>query len=319
MRPPSTFLALGLSLAPFPARAGASSCLCIFDIDRTLTGKQDAGITCPSNLDQTGVVDTAYSGGTLSISELAQKLSHTFCTGCFGGIISSGPASGAGSDERRVVVDLLRDAVLRGIPRESEVAWSDHPTIRGLGPAGSRNTAFYVNVPEGTKQDVVPKIVAFHKGHFWVNIPDEQVYMFDDKRGNVEPFEQTAYNAVQVSCTTRDGHPVMGRGLCGGTLEEAKALTGVHLCETASTEQLRYSAAGRGSEHPPPAAVVPLEVACGAGCTSVVRARVAGGHTCGARIEWLRRERGQEARSACMTVAAEFSAQCGACNATGVH
>merc|ERR1711933_261408 len=84
-----------------------SPCLCIFDIDRTLTGRQGDTAACPANSVQTGVLDTAYGGGTLTLSQLAQAVSNTFCNACYLGTISAGTASGDHSVERGVLHDRL--------------------------------------------------------------------------------------------------------------------------------------------------------------------------------------------------------------------
>ena len=65
------------------ARAQSGSCLCLFDVDRTLTGQQallapschssDAisglSSTGPLNQLQSGVHDSAYGGGNLTLSQ----------------------------------------------------------------------------------------------------------------------------------------------------------------------------------------------------------------------------------------------------------
>ena len=50
---------------------GESPCLCVFDIDRTLTGQQGAGSRCPLNKEIPDVWDSAYGGGRLSLSAAA--------------------------------------------------------------------------------------------------------------------------------------------------------------------------------------------------------------------------------------------------------
>eukprot|EP00972_Heterocapsa_arctica_P073898 10909204-Heterocapsa_arctica.AAC.1 len=45
------------------------ACLCVFDVDRTLTGKQHAGSgECPRNQEVPEISDDAYGGGTLHLS-----------------------------------------------------------------------------------------------------------------------------------------------------------------------------------------------------------------------------------------------------------
>merc|ERR1712113_796917 len=69
-------------------------CLCIFDIDRTLTGAQGRKEMCPANKPFPGVWDNAYGNGDLSLSELGQGINKTFCGGCRLGIVSHGTAGG---------------------------------------------------------------------------------------------------------------------------------------------------------------------------------------------------------------------------------
>ena len=59
-----------------PAPPAPSACICIFDVDRTLTGKQGLaeGSQCPANKIVDGVWDTAYGGGILTLSAAAQNL-----------------------------------------------------------------------------------------------------------------------------------------------------------------------------------------------------------------------------------------------------
>ncbi|CAE8588774.1 unnamed protein product, partial [Polarella glacialis] len=77
-------------------------CLCIFDVDRTLTGKQEDTTRCPQNK-VTHSIDPAYHGGHrhLTLSQLGQNLESTFCKACILAIIS------AESTHRLVVEALL--------------------------------------------------------------------------------------------------------------------------------------------------------------------------------------------------------------------
>merc|ERR1711865_123636 len=59
-------------------------------------------------------------------------------------------------------------------------------------------------------------------------IADSDVYFFDDRSENIEPFRSTAYNARQISCATRDrGGSV---GYCGAELSEITDAPGVAVC-----------------------------------------------------------------------------------------
>ena len=83
-------------------------CLCIFDIDRTLTASQAAARKgshnqCPAahSFDHPYIKDTAYGGGgPLAFSEVGQHIENSFCK-CWLGIISTGDAAGEGSSMRR--------------------------------------------------------------------------------------------------------------------------------------------------------------------------------------------------------------------------
>ena len=83
-------------------------CLCVFDIDRTLTGKQGTGGSeCPADTEIWGIWDAAYSGGWLTLSEAGANLKETFCSKCYMGIVSHGIASGRNSQERTYLVESL--------------------------------------------------------------------------------------------------------------------------------------------------------------------------------------------------------------------
>merc|ERR1712083_915489 len=88
------------SPSPCPPSPPGSSCLCLFDTDRTLTGRQGGEETCSHDVEYPGIYDTAYGGGTLMLSEVAEKLSTTFCGTCSIGVISQGDVSGHLRKER---------------------------------------------------------------------------------------------------------------------------------------------------------------------------------------------------------------------------
>ena len=54
-------------------------CLCIFDIDRTITGRQEDTGTCPGNK-VVGGHDDAYGGGKVTLSHLGQNVWNTWCS-----------------------------------------------------------------------------------------------------------------------------------------------------------------------------------------------------------------------------------------------
>jgi len=85
-----------------------SRCLCIFDMDRTLTGAQEDLQSCPRNRIMRGHYDNAYRGGTLTLSELGQNIGSTFCGGCHLGGITAHPSF------RYTIEKLVHHRVVRG-------------------------------------------------------------------------------------------------------------------------------------------------------------------------------------------------------------
>merc|ERR1712019_40531 len=83
-----------------------SPCLCVFDIDRTLTGAQGRVDQCPRNREITGVHDNAYGHGWLTLSALSVAgIDSTFCNQCHLGVCSAGDAGGSNSNERAYLLD----------------------------------------------------------------------------------------------------------------------------------------------------------------------------------------------------------------------
>ena len=103
---------------------GDGPCLCIFDIDRTLTASQAAARKgshnqCPAahSFDHPYIKDTAYGGGgPLAFSEVGQHIENSFCKECWLGIISTGDAAGEGSSMRR---ELYKARGARAPPRRA--------------------------------------------------------------------------------------------------------------------------------------------------------------------------------------------------------
>jgi len=117
--------------------------------------------------------------------------------------------------------------------------------VKKLNASGGLPTAtwnpsgcFVVNSPlvngchDTTKQTAVPGILEWYKEKLGATIANEDVHFFDDRAGNVRPFEGLGYNARQISCNTRSSeyHPI---GLCGATQSEITDTKGVATCETA--------------------------------------------------------------------------------------
>ena len=152
------------AVAAAPHRDGP--CLCIFDIDRTLTASQAAARKgshnqCPAAhlFDHPYIKDTAYGGGgPLAFSEVGQHIENSFCKECWLGIISTGDAAGEGSSMRRELYKALTHAGLKGLgPTKGDKSdwggpWNVETSPRPL----------LTSIPEGTKQDVVPHILKWY-------------------------------------------------------------------------------------------------------------------------------------------------------------
>ncbi|CAJ1390977.1 unnamed protein product [Effrenium voratum] len=209
--------------------APARPCLCAFDVDRTLTGFQELLSECPRNLVMEGIKDYAYlyatprGFGFLTLSQLSQGLNTTFCRNCYLGIASAG---GVGlDDEKQAILAALKAAA----SAEASAAMPNWTTEADVTLQEQTPPPFVAWCPEGQKHLCTAKIVEWYRARD-VPILDEDVYFFDDKEDNVRPFTGTSYNALQVSCGTRNGT----RGLCGGTLQEAQPAKGVFLCHGAA-------------------------------------------------------------------------------------
>lgn len=198
-------------------------CLCLFDVDRTLTADQKNLKMCPGAAEVSGVNDTAYSGGTLILSELAQHIPDTFCSRCYRGVVSAGDAGGSFSDLRGILMQMLggHDATLGG-------RWSNVNLV---------NSLLVWGVSDGKKQGAVRDILSWVKQKHSLGIQDSEVYFFDDSKLNVPPFVATGYNARQVSCDTRAKGEVIG--MCGATRKEVVPYKGVKMCQTTKTMQVK--------------------------------------------------------------------------------
>ena len=286
------------------------ACLCIFDVDRTLTARQGRAGSCAGSEAVRGIRDNAYGGGELVLSEAAAALDRTWCgQRCHLAIISAGDAN----DERDEIVRVLRD------------------TTFGLGAAASAGAAAWVRAPQqgsplvwgasdGGKQASVKGILAWYRAR-GVAVAARRVYFFDDKPSNVLGFDGSDYNAAQVSCTSRDGRDL---GLCGATLAELRSppLQGVRLCD-GSCGRGRACPLAPAAAPPPPKTTPPPrakpdheEKAAMARCAAVAHVK-AGDSTCAQRVEWLVRLQPEQSRltaaEARLQVGSEFPEACGLC------
>lgn len=198
--------------SPAPRAPKLDNCLCLFDIDRTLTAMQGSTAKhCPSSLLVDGVWDSAFDTGTLQLSELSQNIQSTFCGRCYRGVISAGDAGGHNSEERTEILKRLGGT---GVTLSSH--WSSPDNV--VSP-------MVVGAPDGFKQESARAVVDWFATQ-GVDIRDSHVHFFDDRDGNVPPFKGTGFNARQISCGTRDGRV----GACGAALEEIVPDAGVVTC-----------------------------------------------------------------------------------------
>lgn len=188
------------------AASTAEACLCVFDVDRTLTGKQGLRSRCPRNAVQRGVFDPAYGGGYLTLSDLAQYLQSTACAQCYLGVVSTGAAGG----------HAMKASIRRALQGRGHIpeVWSypgdvSSPLILGC----------------SHKLACVGEVAAWYASQD-ISISAGAVYYFDDQRDHVETFHGSRFNAHQVSCSARDG----AIGLCGATRAEVRKAHGVSTC-----------------------------------------------------------------------------------------
>eukprot|EP00929_Paragymnodinium_shiwhaense_P121401 TRINITY_DN93623_c0_g1_i1.p1 TRINITY_DN93623_c0_g1~~TRINITY_DN93623_c0_g1_i1.p1 ORF type:complete len:304 (+),score=66.34 TRINITY_DN93623_c0_g1_i1:108-1019(+) len=202
----------------------ASSCLCIFDVDRTLTAKQGWESQCNSSEEMSGIYDSAYSRGTLLVSGLGIHVNDTFCKSCFSGVVSHGTASG--EKEHDVIFDAIGG---------KEHAMTEDWQYVGFKDGVPVTSSLILQVLDGRKQLYVRGMVDWFKEKHNIEFRDEHVYFFDDIAENVKAFEGTGFNARQVSCASRGpadpGSPPGRIGGCGGLPEEIVQEPGVKCCK----------------------------------------------------------------------------------------
>lgn len=198
-----------------PPGGQVSDCLCVWDVDRTLTATQGWQDRCPGTKHYPEIKDYAYNGGTLVLSELAQNINQSFCGQCYFGVVSAGTASGPNSPNRDLI-DSLVD------PKLNVGDWVDGCPIPTWGTK-------VLCCDEGHyKKQAVTDIVKWLHGK-GIKIANEKVHFFDDKTNNVKAMGEGPaphYNSHQVSCPSRDG----SRGGCGGLKSEVVDTLGQNLC-----------------------------------------------------------------------------------------
>eukprot|EP00933_Yihiella_yeosuensis_P051702 TRINITY_DN49691_c0_g1_i1.p1 TRINITY_DN49691_c0_g1~~TRINITY_DN49691_c0_g1_i1.p1 ORF type:complete len:672 (-),score=95.13 TRINITY_DN49691_c0_g1_i1:445-2460(-) len=214
------------SSTPQPKTPVQDACLCVFDIDRTLTGKQGSAHECPGNKEIKGIPDHAYGGGTLTLSALGVAgLESTFCDACYLGIVSAGDASGDGSKERdyliaNVLLSKAHKALQEKTPNAS--VWSYPDNI---------DSPFVLTMADRRKQDAVEKIQDWYNQQ-GISLANDRIHFFGDRTENIGPFAEKGYNAREISCASRDSSIGDGIvGLCGAVPEEIVDSRGVAVCK----------------------------------------------------------------------------------------
>lgn len=189
-------------------------CLCLFDVDLTLTSRPGPG-ACPGSAEIQGVNDSAQGGRNLVLSPLGMLVERTFCSRCYRGAIASSNMSEL--DERGVIVNVLGGFA---------------PTLNGIWSLASNLSSILVTgARDGEKHVVVQNMLSWLRAQHGVIIEDAHVHFFDDDARNVAPFTRTKFNARQVSCALRQQGS--GAAPCGATLQEVVEGVGVQMCDGA--------------------------------------------------------------------------------------
>ena len=200
-------------------------CLCIFDIDRTLTAKQGLADECPGTK-ELDLVDKAYGGGNATLSALAVAgIDKTFCKDCYLGLCSAGDGSGVKSEWD----DYILNRIMRTTPQDHLT--DKFPFLKdwSLGPidkAHPLKSPYVLNQPQDEKPAAVEAIRQWYQMIFNFTITKASTHYFDDKAENVVRFNGLGIPAQEVSCASRAGDI----GLCGASPEEIRA-SDQTLCE----------------------------------------------------------------------------------------
>lgn len=204
-----------------------ASCLCVFDIDRTLTAKQGSAAECPGTK-ELEIVDAAYGVGKATLSALAVAgIDKTFCKDCYLGICSAGYGSGVTSEWNQYILNTIMKTKLQDHLTE------EFPFIKdwSLGPVDQVHpllkSPYVLNQPQELKPLAVEGIRRWYEMMFNFTIPKAAVHFFDDRAENVELFSDLGIPAREVSCASRAGG---GIGLCGALPDEILTF-GPSLCD----------------------------------------------------------------------------------------
>jgi len=214
------------SPAPAPAPA-PDACLCVFDIDRTLTGMQGDTTTCPRNR-ELQMKDEAYGGGHATLSALAAEgISTTFCNHCYLGITSAGAGSGEGSEWNNYVLDHI----MTGEVQDAFV--KAHPVSKKWSYGTDVKSPYVLQQGNKIKQESADLLRLWYGSEYGINIKPSSVYFFDDRTENIKPFSSKGLNSHEISCDSRDKVLNQGSGMvgyCGATPEEIQRVSGNILC-----------------------------------------------------------------------------------------
>jgi len=209
--------------APTPPSPGGSNCLCVFDIDRTLTGKQGDTWNCPRNRN-IGLYDAGYGGGDATLSALSNTgINSTFCNDCYLGICSAGAGSGENSQWNAYILNNIMRSSKQDQHPEWKTTWSYGTNVRSPWVLSQGNRA---------KQHSVEGIRQWY-GARGIGIDPNQVFFYGDRTENIQPFSQYGLNSYEISCGSRDWELYGGSGLvgyCGATPEEIVNTPGNRLC-----------------------------------------------------------------------------------------
>jgi len=205
-----------------------SPCLCLFDIDRTLTGKQGDTTKCPDNKVLEGIKDPGYGWGDATLSQLASVgIASTFCGECYLGIVSAG----GGNGENSAWNNYLLDEVMRSPPQDKFQA--EHPHAKRWSYGTKVQSPYVLYQGNKVKQHSVEGVRQWY-GRHGIEIAPGDVYFYGDRTENMQPFSQYSINSKEISCGSRDWRLYGGSGIvgyCGARTEELQREEGQILCQ----------------------------------------------------------------------------------------
>lgn len=207
-----------------------SNCLCLFDVDRTLTADQDSHCsgTSPGYASNGKVPwDYGYGKGRLMLSQAGLDLDKTFCNQCHIGIVTAGTGGGSGpTEERGVLFGELNAASPDGGAGDGSWSLAGQPL----------HSPLVYSCPDPKKGHCAQELLQFLNNQN-AKIPKDEVYFFDDHWGNAPEMAEFGFNGREVSCNSRDysiGNGLVGE--CGARLCEIVKQKGVKTCGELQTE-----------------------------------------------------------------------------------